>query len=50
MKDPATVVAKPGIKKDMPNSLFPKLQAITKIPINAKIAPKTQVSKVLTTS
>ena len=49
MRDPTPVLDKPAIVKEMPNSLFPKLQAITKSPTNAKIAPKTQVSKALTT-
>ncbi len=47
MKAPATVLIKPAIKKDIPNSFFPKLQAVIKSPINVNIAPKTQVSKVL---
>jgi hypothetical protein len=46
-KDPKIVLVKPAIKKDVPNSFFPKLQAVTKIPTNVKIAPKTQVSKAL---
>ena len=50
MKDPIPELAKPAIKKDIPNSLFPKLHAVTKSPINVKIAPKTQVSKALTVS
>ena len=49
MKDPKPVLAKPAIKKEIPNSVFPKLHAETKSPTNAKIAPKTQVSKALTT-
>jgi len=48
MRDPTPVLDKPAIVKEMPNSLFPRLQAITKSPTNAKIAPKIQVSKVLT--
>ena len=50
MKDPKPVLAKPAMKKEIPNSFFPKLEAVTKSPTNAKIAPKTQVSKALTTS
>jgi hypothetical protein len=50
MKDPIPVLNKPAIKKDIPNSFFPKAQAVTKSPINAKIAPKTKVSKALTDS
>jgi len=46
-KDPKPVLVKPAIKNDIPNSFFPKLQAVTKIPTNVKIAPKTQVSKAL---
>ena len=49
MRDPIPALDKPAIVKEIPNSLFPKLQAVTKTPINAKIAPKTQVSKALTT-
>jgi hypothetical protein len=48
MRDPTPVLDKPAIVKEMPNSLFPKLQAVTKSPTNTKIAPKTQVSKALT--
>jgi hypothetical protein len=48
MRDPTPVLDKPTIVKEMPNSLFPKLQAITKSPTTAKIAPKTQVSTALT--
>jgi hypothetical protein len=49
MRDPTAALDKPATVKEIPNSLFPKLQAETKSPTNAKIAPKTQVSKVLTT-
>ena len=40
---------KPANIKEIPNSFFSKLQAEIKNPTNAKIAPKTQVSKALTT-
>ena len=49
MMDPIPALDKPAIVNEIPNSLFPKLQAVTKIPTDAKIAPKTQVSKALTT-
>jgi hypothetical protein len=49
IKDPTLALAKPEIIKEIPNSVLPKLQAETKAPTNTKIAPKTQVSKALTT-
>jgi hypothetical protein len=49
MRDPTAAIDKPVIVKEIPNSLFPKLPAETKSPANAKISPKTQVSKALTT-
>ena len=44
MGTPTPVPAKPAIVKEIPNSLFPKLQAVTKTPINVSIAPRAQVS------
>ncbi len=41
------MLVKPAIIKENPNSFFPKLQAVTKKPTKARIAPKTQVSKAL---
>jgi hypothetical protein len=45
IKDPTRILVKPAIIKEIPNSFFPRLQAETKNPTNAKIAPKTHVSK-----
>ncbi len=45
MMAPTPALAKPAIVKEIPNSLFPKLQAVTKSPTNASIAPRAQVSK-----
>jgi hypothetical protein len=45
MSAPTPVPAKPAIVKEIPDSIFPKLQVVTKMPTKANIAPKTQVSK-----
>ena len=45
MMAPTPALAKPAIVKEIPNSLFPKLQAVTKSPTNASIAPRAHVSK-----
>ena len=45
IRAPTPALVKPAIVKEIPNSLFPKLEAVTKSPTNANIAPKTQVSK-----
>ena len=45
IRAPVPALANPAIVKEMPNSFFPKLQAVTRSPTNAIIAPRTQVSK-----
>jgi hypothetical protein len=45
MRDPIPAVDKPATVKEIPNSLFPKLQAVTKSPTNVSIAPRAHVSK-----
>jgi hypothetical protein len=40
IRNPIPALVKPPIMKEIPNSDFAKLQAETKNPTNAKIAPK----------
>ena len=46
--DPIPALDKPAIVNEIPNSLFPKLQAVIKSPTNVSIAPRAQVSKAAT--